>query len=110
MSGAYDHRCADSECPTFGQRTSKSCQCHQTREQMMLAAIGELAETLKYAVVCQPQNGNHHFWVDDARAVLAKFDADLRKNSQAAIADIRAARAALAKIDAAQTTDSGRAA
>jgi hypothetical protein len=31
-----EHRCSDKECPNFGQRTSNSCGCHVSSEQMAL--------------------------------------------------------------------------
>lgn len=37
------HRCTDDACPSVGQRTSSSCGCHQTDEQVLRSALRKLA-------------------------------------------------------------------
>lgn len=39
MSIDLDHRCTDIECPMLGQRSSTSCRCHRTREQVAASLI-----------------------------------------------------------------------
>ncbi len=40
------HRCTDRACPSFDQRTSPSCGCHQTDEQVLRAEIERLRNIL----------------------------------------------------------------
>lgn len=42
MSGAPIHRCATAYCPAYSQATDRSCKCHQTSEQILLAQRDEL--------------------------------------------------------------------
>lgn len=50
MSGARPlHRCEDQSCPALGQRTSKSCGCHKTTEELLIAQRDELVELLEIA-------------------------------------------------------------
>jgi hypothetical protein len=44
---SLDHRCQDEPCCYFGQRSSRDCGCHKTREQMADEIIAELVEVLE---------------------------------------------------------------
>lgn len=48
MSDDFDHRCSEKDCPHFGGRTSISCRCHKTREQVALAEIDRLRAALRW--------------------------------------------------------------
>jgi hypothetical protein len=37
-----EHRCSDKECAFFGQRTTGSCRCHVSSEQMALQQRSDL--------------------------------------------------------------------
>lgn len=44
------HRCDERDCPSFGQRTDKSCGCHQTELQVATKHIKRLAGALRFIV------------------------------------------------------------
>ena len=44
-----DHRCTDNDCLFKGQRTSHSCGCHKTREQMLEAEVISLRNKQLYS-------------------------------------------------------------
>ncbi len=41
------HKCTDFTCPSIGQRTSKTCGCHQTDEQVLRALSADLLSALR---------------------------------------------------------------
>lgn len=41
------HRCAERECPFFGQATYNSCRCHKTSEQLLLEQRDDMLAALK---------------------------------------------------------------
>jgi hypothetical protein len=44
------HRCDEPLCPHFGQATSRSCNCHVSREDMAIERILELENALETAL------------------------------------------------------------
>lgn len=47
MSALPVHTCADKYCPVFGQPTSKTCGCHKTSEQLLLAQLDACVLAMK---------------------------------------------------------------
>jgi hypothetical protein len=57
------HRCTEAECPSFGQRTSYSCGCHETDETVLRAALKDCLEALDRAAGTSlgiALSGSHH--------------------------------------------------
>jgi hypothetical protein len=48
MSAALDltHKCAERECPHFGQRTDRGCRCHQSEIEVARSLIVDLSAAL----------------------------------------------------------------
>ena len=56
MSQAPVHRCADKYCAVYGQPTSKTCGCHKTSEQMLLARCNAYETALRKIVSIKHAN------------------------------------------------------
>ena len=82
MADRFDHRCGDGACPLIGQLTSKSCGCHETREQMMLAHTAQLEAALSQLLKATQFVGSR----------VADWQAMLKEAEPVAIAALATAR------------------
>lgn len=107
MSKLPIHRCEDSDCPSLGQRTSKSCRCHVTGEQMLVdqrdALLASLKQALRYIEVNVAYRGAMTAAEVEAAILLnssmSRVEIAANSVSTLAIFNFEKARAAIAKAE-----------
>lgn len=60
------HRCTTTECPFIGQRTSRSCRCHQTDEQVLRESLRRMVARFGGSAI----HTEDHLALREARAAL----------------------------------------